>query len=100
MRAQRPYKTYVSPVTADDASPMTVAVQSRQSWYQGLVLWQAQRLAFDTVDNLTLHHAHMVALTTHCCYHEPFLCIAVLKCHILILSPAITPVGQWVLVFS
>jgi len=61
MRAQRPYKTYVSPpVTATDASPMTVAIQSCQSWCQELVLWQAQRLAFDIVDNLTLHRTHKV----------------------------------------
>jgi len=43
----------VSPATAADASPMTVAIPSHESRCQEPVLWQAQRLAFNTVDNQT-----------------------------------------------
>jgi len=43
----------VSLATAANVSPATVANQSCESWCQELVLWQAQRLAFDNVDSLT-----------------------------------------------
>ena len=71
--------TYVSMLTAADMSPMTVAVQSHESRYQEPVLWQAQNLAFDTVDNPTLRCTHMVVLTTSRCYCEPFPANAVSK---------------------
>jgi len=42
-----------------------VAIQSHESRCQELVIWQAQRPAFDIVDNLTLCYAHKVVLSTH-----------------------------------
>jgi len=89
--------TYVSPATAVDVSPKTVTIQSHVSRCQELFLWQAQGLASDIVD----HRVHMViSVTTHHCYHEPFPGDAVSKYHILIMSPAVALVGQWVPAFS
>ena len=77
----------VNPVTAANASLITVAVQSHESWCQEPVLWQAEGLAFDTVINLT----HMVVLTMSHFYREPSLGDVVSKCHILIASPTNCP---------
>jgi len=84
----------VSPATAAAANPNTMAVQLRQSLCQELVPCQAQRLAFNSVDNPTVRRAHKVVLTMCCCYREPFLGDAVSKCHVLTVRPAITSVGQ------
>jgi len=55
---------YVSPATVSSVNPVAAAVQSCESQCQEPVPWQAQRCAFDTVDNLTPCRAHKVVFTT------------------------------------
>jgi len=95
--AYQKFLSCASLATVADVSPVTVAVQSSESWCLEPVLLHGQRLASDNVNSPSPHCTRKVVLTRRRYYHDPFPGDVGLRYHTPIGGPTISPVGLWVL---